>query len=128
MQTRLRLALGAWLLVAGCARFGDQTGTSEPHALVRFEIVSPDVKTFDGLPVRAGKYRVKAGRHELVYRVLERRQKVAQPVSLGIMTLPPALEEQQFRSRNATNVVLIETGWLYDVEGVEVKKTMFLGQ
>ncbi len=128
MRACLRTVLGTVVLLAGCARFTHQTSMSEPHALIRFEVVSSDLKTFDGLPVSAGTYRVKPGPHELVYRVTEGRVKIAESVSLGVVTLPPALEEQHLRSRDATNKVLIEPDWLYDVEGVEVKKTMFQGR
>jgi hypothetical protein len=128
MQTRLKIVIGTTLVVAGCARFGHQTSMSEPHGMIRFEVVSSDVKTFDGLPVSAGEYRVKPGQHELVYRVFENRERIVKPVNLGVVTLPPTVEEQQFRYRYVTNMVLIEADWLYDVEGVEVKKTMFQGR
>jgi hypothetical protein len=131
MQTRLKIVAATALVLSGCARFEHQTSLSEPHGVLRFGVVSEpsaSVKSFDGLSLSAGReYRVKPGKHELVYQISESSVKIEKPVDLGIATLPPTAEVR-FRSRYVTNVVLIEADWLYDVEGVEVKKTMFQGR
>jgi hypothetical protein len=154
VKSPLKIVLGLTLVVAGCARFGHQTSESEPHGVLRFASSSDRyeeqvaVKTFDGLPVSAERdYRVRPGRHELVYRVVERAVETYDPNFLGAGKTPdkpadPAAAPAgstnvtaaagrraagasvvRRRTRYLTNSISIDAGWLYEVDGENVSKT-----